>query len=283
MNNQITLHNQDSNKPFVERIQYINRFLLDKKHPEENLGIWFPYLSASTMFPTLIENESIIDDLIESLYNNLYLKLENTLKKDELNVKLEAILFKDQQVSFDKKRLYFIIKNRTVRKTEITTLCRFYKSGNRIYIALDSYGLGQIKWFPFLRNIFIFIVTFLLTMPFLGIPAIFLGLLMWKNIIKGLKQGETFERAIRQTYPKRIDHNSFDDDDVTMYLKSLLPLILDCVEETFGEYGIDIREVVQQIVQNIQINNNVTGNNNTVGNLSGIALNLLSNNINKKG
>jgi len=279
----MTLDNQDSNKSFSEKTQYINRFLFDKKHPEENLGIWFQSVSGSTIFPTTIEDESKINNFIESLYSNLYQKLETTLKKDELNIKIEAILFIDKRVSFDKKRLYLIIKNRSIRKTEITTLCRFYKSGNRIYIAIDSYGLGQIKWVPFLINVFIFLTTFLLTLPLLGIPAILLGLLMWKNIVKGLKQGETFERSVRQTYPKAINNNSFDHDDVSMYLKSLLPLIYDSIGETFKEYNIDISEELQKIVQNIVINN-VTGNNNRVGNLSNRIIDLVSDNkSNKKG
>ena len=181
--------NEGVNKPFQEKIKFINRFFLDKEHPEANLGEWYPSFGLSMVFPIAIDDESQIDEIVKSIYNNLYIKLKDTILKTEKNAAIQAILYEDKKFSLDKKRLYFVIKNRTIRKTEITTLCRFYRTGNRLFIAFESYVLGLINWKKFLFFLLTFILSLFISLPFLFIPSIFLGIFMWKNVVKGLAPG----------------------------------------------------------------------------------------------
>jgi hypothetical protein len=154
---------------------------------------------------------------------------------------LKLVCYKDKKYHQDRERLYILIRRITVRQTEIVALCRFHKNEDSLYIAVESYALGGLK----LSNlVFHNLLLLFLFQTALGIGAssgfiivLFLPLLyaywIWGAVIKGLRQGETFFRALRQRFPRKISDNSFDIDDTLIFLKNLLPLITKVTKETF--------------------------------------------------
>lgn len=292
------------------RIQSINRGFFDKEHPEVNLGKWWSGYARYDLYDLKTDEVEKADEIIQDLYLITYENIERFIANTNENTKVQIIKYKDKQVPNDKERLYILIKNRTIRKTETTTLCRFYKSSNQVYIGIDSYVLGRLNWFSFIGlnllflciliptlfillgliiadlglllyalgnfdigTLFVTIFSFI-SKILLSLPAVFVGIWIWGDIIKGLNQGESLERAIRQRFHKRGKFNSFDLDDITMYLKTFYPLVIDSAEQAFRKNGIEREDIIFQLRQVRDVIKNTTPNqtiNNygQVGQLSG--------------
>lgn len=89
---------------------------------------------------------------------------------------------------------------------------------------------------------------------FLYIPLIY-AYWIWGDVVKGMRQGDNFLRALRQRFPKRISDNSFDIDDTLIFLKQLLPLITSATKQAFEKNDLQIKELedyLDEISKNIQ-------------------------------
>lgn len=164
----------------------------------------------------------------------------------------------------DRQRWIIRIIRITPRQTRISSLCRFYTNGVNLYIGIDSYFLGRIRWASVAIHSFlllIFGVTFLLgLLPTLWaiwtiatnplsilvlipsiLPIIISGLYLyfsWFPVVKALLDGESFINALKFRFHDRKFRNLFDKDDVLTYLKALLPFILERVKAVLESYGI---------------------------------------------
>jgi hypothetical protein len=86
------------------------------------------------------------------------------------------------------------------------------------------------------------------------IPALY-AYWIWGDVIKGIRQGDSFLRALRQRFPKRISNNSFDVDDSLIFLKVILPLIINSTKKAFVKNNLQIKELedyLDEISKNIQ-------------------------------
>ena len=287
-------------------IQGINRGFFDKEHPEVNLGEWMRRYTVSHLSNLKVEETNKIENIIQDLYTITYDNLVNYISNTDEKAIVKVIKYKDKEVPNDKERLYISIKIRTIRRTEITTLCRFYKSNNQIYIGLDSYALGKLNWFMFiglnllwliiliptlfallgliiadLATLFYGLQSFSIGLLFttlfsfifkiiLSLPGIFLGVWIWGDIIRGLNQKESLERAIRQRFHKTVSTNSFDLDDILIYLKTVIPLVLNSNIKAFEKNGINVKDTNDYLIKLVEEIQNVRPNNLTVnGNVNG--------------
>lgn len=161
-------------------IQGINRGFFDKEHPEVNLGEWMRKFSISYLSNLKEEQTNKIDVITQDLYTITYDNLVKFISNTNENAVVQIVKYKDKQVPNDKERLYILIKRKTIRKTEITTLCRFYKSNNRIYIGLDSYALGKLNWFMFIGLNLLWLIILIPTLfALLGLIIADLGTLLY--------------------------------------------------------------------------------------------------------
>jgi hypothetical protein len=260
--------------------QAINRFprLFDKEHPEELLGRWLKYqvISLNQQLP---EDSQ---DKIQSIYNDLYyctIKTVNSWIKDQQpriheTTILKYIAYQDQKYQLtDRERHYILVRRITVRQTEIVSLCRFHKSNDSLYIGVDSFALGKLQWISLILHNLILLFLFQGSMSIIGFIASingslgFLSLIIflfipliyaywiWGDVVKGIRQGDNFLRALRQRFPKRISDNSFDIDDTLIFLKQILPLIINATKQAFEKNGLQIKELedyLDEISKNIQ-------------------------------
>lgn len=259
----------------VTRVINRSRFF-DIQHPEERLGVWVKNGFISLTYPIpqdIIENPNL------NLYSDLYIKTiealnswcekEKTIKSGEKTF-LDYVSYEDKEYRRkDKYRGYILVKRITVRRTEIVSLCRFYQNINSIYVRVDSYILGEIDFIKifYLYGIISFllvkylitpIIIALFTVIFIGffnqslalfIFILILGVVLllsrwiWGYIIKGKQKEDDFYTTLRRCLPNKISDNSFDFDDSTIFLKTVLPLITDAIKDALKENGLENKEI----------------------------------------
>lgn len=277
--------------------QPINRFprLFDKQHPEELLGEWLKAFTIS--FNQQLPDSSL--DKIESIHRDLYyctIQTINTWIKNQQDINektsLKFIYYEDQKYKLDRDRNYILIRRITVRQTEIISLCRFHENKDGLYLAVNSYILGQLQWLKLIFHNLVLLFLFQSSLPLIGFIAAFNGFLgflsmiiilffpllyaywIWGGVVKGMRQGESFFRALRQRFPKKISDNSFDIDDTLIFLKNLFPLITNAMKQAFNKNGLQIKELndyLDEISKNIQDQNFSinTGGGNIIGSIFG--------------
>lgn len=272
--------------------RYINRNLFDKEDPSELRGTWLKNFSFSFNRSLGVKAQSKLVTLRKDLYEGVCKKLEEFQKQDAyLNAYLsfKVIRYIDYKYQDDRERLYIEIIRNTIRGAKITTLLRFFVNGDNLYLAADSYALGELKkrkmifhsilllFFILLALnpfVWVFIVSLLFIPAFLSLWYLYSA---WIELIRALSQGEPFLHALRLNFPKNIKGNAFDLDDISMFLKSIYPLIIFSLEETLGKNDLldeDLRTILENIRDNIgqsSININTDGGNIIGGIIGGIS------------
>ncbi|MBE9033208.1 hypothetical protein IQ266_26075 [filamentous cyanobacterium LEGE 11480] len=273
------------------RSQRINRGFFDKAHPAELIGkrlLGWSIRQSYNLGVFGISNEAILG-IREEIYFAIINRLASNKSLDNHTSRFQYQIccYEDIKLaSVDRDRTYLKIEIETVRGTLLTILLRIHKHGEHLYIVVDSYSLGKIK--PWLALIHTFILLNLFTPPFIGTMGglialvtgdpngwlIVMGLaipilifvvyfwIFWIDIVKALFQGENIVGALRQKFNKPVTDNSFDVDDVLIFLKIIWPLTTDVVERSFKNHGIEsqgITDYLQEIARNsknqgIQIN-----------------------------
>jgi len=97
--------------------------------------------------------------------------------------------------------------------------------------------------------------------------------LFWITAIRNYRQEQDIGIALRQSYNRIVNGQSFNIDDILMTLKSILPLILFAVRDVLGKNGLDVK-VIDAFAENIMtINNiqNIFGNQNAIAGTHGAA------------
>ncbi len=272
--------------------KYVNRHPFDREHPEDFRGFWLKDFNVSKNQEFDLKHLEKLNDVRLNLYKDLDRVLKEFTVNDtylENKLHFRNLKYIDARLkNQDRDRLYIEIVFNTVRNTKITTLCRFFVHGNNLYIGIDSYILGRLKK----RKLIIqFFILWLLgpLLPYLFglfiIPGLLASLylyIIWVGFIRALLQGESFMYALRVNFPKDISVNSFDLDDSSMYLKSLLPLVLEALKRTLKEHNMlekEMNEYLEEISKKIigQTINVNTGGGGIVGSILGSVSSKVSN------
>src|SRR5262249_54541138 len=101
--------------------------------------------------------------------------------------------------------------------------------------------------------------------PLIILRGSFLGLMIalifeaWylRDIIKGLSQGEPLDLLIRKKYNKTFNLGTFNIDDILMFYKSVVPMILRSMQDVFRHNNIDV-DVLEKYIQNINYVTSIT-------------------------
>lgn len=277
----------------------INRGFFDKVHPAELLGARLGEWSIKLIYNTK-ENDSSLDNakiliIRQSIYQEIISSLQGERLEDPHAKKFEYRLINYVDSKYnkqDRERIYLRIDKETIRDTLITVMCRIYKHGDFLYIAVDSYALGPLKMgsaiFQAFALIFIFIplgisglgslltglgllfsgvgVLASLTALATGIGLLFVCKLyidfFWLSVIKALFQKEGFGPALRQGFNRPVTGNSFDVDDGLMFLKILWPLMTESIKSGFSKNEIELKSLedyLKEIAEN-SVNQGITVN-----------------------
>jgi hypothetical protein len=286
-----------------------SRDFFDRQDPTEGVGgIIIPF-SFSHIYDD-VDKESKLTEICAELYEKVLAKLKSgDLGKD---IYFEVTDYKDaKQGGRESARKYLMITRETNRKTKITILARFLPYGNKLFVGVDSFVLGDTNWqkiigvialtlLPFSCYIFTFIPAMIQSIfssfnsyggyqnnsigqTFLGILgytfccsipwAIFAVMFLWLRTIRNSRHEGNIFLGLRQSFYQMSNSRSFNTDDVLMTLKSVLPLILSSIIEVFGKYGLSVNSLDEFATTIQTINNiqNVYGTGNAVAGAGGQA------------
>ncbi|AFY41843.1 hypothetical protein [Nostoc sp. PCC 7107] len=274
----------------IER--FINRGFFDREDPQELRGYYLGNFSISLNQTVALDDQHKLINIRQDLYEEICRRL-NEFKNtdaylaDKLYFKMVRYTDYKYQGS-DRDRLYIEIVLDTLRGTKISTICRFFIHGNNLYIAADSYALGKLNICGLIiQTIFLFIL--LTSLPALLalfiIPGIIAGLYLystWIKFIRALFQRESFVYALRINFPRPLRSNFFDLDDCFMFLKSILPMIIESLRKVLEQHELldkTMEQYLNEISKNIsgQTINVNTGGGNIIGAILGGGNNTVNN------
>jgi hypothetical protein len=270
-----------------------SRDFFDRQDPTEGIGgIIIPF-SFSNIYDD-VDKESKLTEICAELYEKVLAKLKSgDLGKD---IQFEITDYKDaKQGGNESARRYLTITRETNRKTKITILARFLPYGNKLYVGVDSFVLGNTHWLkvigmvaltfvPFACYIFTFIPSMIQSIyssfnPYgssyqnnsigdtilgnfwytlcCGLPwLIFAFSFLWLSTIRNFRHEGNLLLSLRQSFNQILNSRSFNIDDVLMTLKSILPLILSSIIEVFEKYDLSVKSL-DEFAATIQTINNI--------------------------
>jgi len=270
-----------------------SRDFFDRQDPTEGIGELIIPFSFSSIYDE-VDKDSKLSEICVELYEKVLEKLRSgDLGKD---IQFEIFDYKDaKQSGKESARRYLTITRETNRKTKITILARFLPYGNKLYVGVDSFVLGNTNWLkfigtialtllPFICYIFTIMPTIIENMvanfnPFGGgsqngsIGQTFMLILqytcccifpwiifavgfLWLNTIRNFRHEGNLLLGLRQSFNQILNSRSFNIDDVLMTLKSVLPLILGSVIEVFEKHGLPVKSL-DEFAATIQTINNI--------------------------
>ncbi len=205
--------------------------------------------------------------------------------------------FSNNIKAYGEERKYIVITLDTFRNTRATIFMRFLSYGDYLYLGVDAYVLGKVKWRLVIRKFLISAILFILlgliksitynqyirdhdnlpdfTGVFWWFYIIFI-LFFWWELIKRISQNLKIQInqgslmfALRQAFQGSLNLGSFNVDDVMAFLKSTLHTGVMAVRDVLKEEGLPV-ETLDAFIQNINVNNNFDGSVGTVvGNVQG--------------
>lgn len=121
-----------------------SRDFFDRQDPTEGIGDLLIPFSFSNIYDD-VEKDSKLPEICAELYEKVLAKLKSgDLGKD---IEFKLLDYKDaKQGEREDSRRYVVITRETNRKTRITILARFLPYGNKLYVSVDSFVLGNINW-----------------------------------------------------------------------------------------------------------------------------------------
>lgn len=284
------LADQESRLNAKSSLLNINRGFFDKAHPSELLGKSLNQWRIRLNYDLKSEVEGLESSTIQQVRADIYTEIIQRLQAGQLDdphaSKFTYRLIEYSDVKHrnqDRERIYLRIERETLRGTLTTVLFRVYKHGDYLYISADSYAIGALKfWSAAFHSLLLIIFFFALGLPAvasffamlaslsdpytasLGLMGFFSGLglgflywlyisTFWINVIKALFQSEGFLPSLRQGFYQDVTSNSFDVDDVLMFLKVLWPLIIGAIQAALAKNGIHLkteRDYLQEIAEN---------------------------------
>jgi len=135
-----------------------NRDYFDRQDPTEGIGKLIIPFSFSNIY-----DDANQGDKLTTICAELYDKVLEKLRAGDLgkDIKFSLIDYKDfKQASKEQARRYLAITRETNRKTRITILARFLPYGNKLYVSVDSFVLGNTNWLKIIGIIALTLLPF---------------------------------------------------------------------------------------------------------------------------
>jgi hypothetical protein len=279
--------------PIFKNKRLFNRGFFDRTDPFQNIGENIPNLSMYHLYSNIDQNK--IPEIRTTIYNRIINKVTNSLP-DKTSIELISFADKKLE-HIEGSRDYIIITNETPRKTRSTIAIRCLSYGGNLYLGVDSFALGSTNQRNFIARIYFSIIPLAILIgiffclilqqiataitqsvgPYMSrgpsalpstalslfitalcsIPLIYILIMLWIDVIRGFYHHKDINRAIREVFNHFPSDESFNTDDILMFLKSILPIVVESIEEVFKENGINI-EALEQFRSTIQNITNIS-------------------------
>ncbi len=220
--------------------------------PEDGVGLKIGAFNLKHTY-RVDHKENNIDEICQKLYVRVYQAVSEGLLG---NAKVRPVVYVKDALKTRDHRRYILITRDTVYGNRTTIFVRFLEFGGYLYVGLDVYTLGNVSWLKVLKKLAITIALFLLTPFTLFLSLIAIPIIWWKLFWR-MSYEKNVMLAIRQEFPGAIGGGPFDSDDVFMFSKSTVSLILPTVRKVFEEESLPLESLdafIQQINNVTQIN-----------------------------
>lgn len=264
-------------------LKLFNRGIFDRNDPAEAIGVNLPGFSLYHLYSDIEADKA--KDICQEVYSRVLAALKTQTPEHAKSVKIKYADY--QHKDEEGPRDYIVVTRETPRGTRATILVRCLSYGNNVYLGIDSYLLGSLDKIALLRRVLYSLVPFaFLLCPLLfvipsilvsamagpfaqqssltdslqpigicAVPILIFALFFWTDVIRGLSQHGNLVLALRESFNNIPDTETFNLDDVFMFLKSVLPIILFSVRDVFQENGLDIKTLDNFISTVNNINN----------------------------
>ncbi|MFE1747970.1 hypothetical protein [Coleofasciculus sp. H7-2] len=237
--------------------------------PTDGAGTELPRFSLYQVYPV---ERSKAEVICQRLYKQVFEKINTGSLGDS-----KALLIK--YVEMNDERIYIVVTRETPRNTHATIFMRFHGYGDHLYVGIDAYVLGRIKWSAVLWRLFICLAGLILLLLATAISRSFVssygvsysrtpdmsgwwlafGIFFvgcwWEVIKRAIQNPKTpLSVAFRQVFQGSLNLGSFNIDDVMMFLKSTLSVGVIAVRDIFKDEGLPV-EILDAFVQNINVSN----------------------------
>lgn len=233
-----------------------NRGLFDREDPLEGAGEMLSDFGFADIYAVDMRRQK---DLIGKLHANV---LAHSRNGRIPGATIQVVEYNDVRTgSREPPRRFVRLEAESLRSTHMSLFARFLPFGDHLYVAVSCFILPPLSLWRFIRALFVSGIVFLLInlfLPFLGF-FVAIGVLVWhyRDVVRALSQGESLSLALRQHFNKANDLGTFNTDDVLMFFKSAVPIVLTSIHEVFAEAGIPV-DVLERAIQNISFVTNVS-------------------------
>lgn len=241
------------------------------------------------LYQTYQVDRSRVDEICQKLYKRVFEKV-NTGSLGDAKPRLIKYVqdFSDPsgRTNAD-ERTYIVVTRDTLRNTRATAFMRFHSYGEHLYLGIDAYALGGVRWGAVIRKCFVTIVSFILFNLFQGFvqsltssaysrnysssgtssdPSGFFWLLFlvfilffwWEAFRRIIQNKGEILFSLRQAFRSFSDFGTFNIDDVLMFLKPTLHTAVLAVRDVLKEEGLPVKSL-DDFAQNINVNQTFTG------------------------
>lgn len=251
------------------RTCYNTEGFLDIHDPTDFAGI---RQSSFSIARTYVVGKEQLPETCDDLYTHVINKL-NSEAVGKISLRTTDYLDSLQRGK-EAPRRYIVIESNTNRGTRSSIFIRFLPFGDNLYVGIESYVLGTIDWFNLAIRIFITFIPIMVIFLYISItvavnsftsqfnqfgerqssglgsgflccliPAILFFLLLWIDVLRAFNQHGNLALALRQNISKSPNNQSFNNDDVLMFFKSSLPLVIFSVREVFDKHKLPIKSL----------------------------------------
>ncbi|MBE9063945.1 FHA domain-containing protein [cf. Phormidesmis sp. LEGE 11477] len=220
--------------------------------PEDGVGLKIRAFDLQHTY-RIDKKENDIDSICEKLYVRVYQAVSEGRLGDS---KVRPVIYAKDAANTQDRRRYILITRDTVHGNRSTVFVRFIEFGENLYVGLDVYTLGNVSWFKLLKKGAITAALFFLS-PLTLFLSLFAIPIIWWKLFWRIGYEKNVMLAIRQEFPGIIGGGPFDYDDVFMFSKSTVSLIVKTVRNVFEEEKLPLESLdafIQQINNVTQIN-----------------------------
>lgn len=243
------------------------RNFLDRQDPFESAGREISDFTFSGSYELLGEPP-------EQVAHEIRAEMVQELVQGNLaSTNVEILDFNDEGAGDEPPRRFIVSHTDTTRQTLVTVNAYLQPYGEHLYYSVRSYLLPPLSIRKLLLALlFTFVMlTQVDNVPLLGVllysdsgmKALFFGLVVvsvvFRKLIGNLLAGDTLLTALRKQFPKQFDWGTFNNDDVSAFLKTNLKFTLGTIARVLERHGIEATGL-QAVVQNLQtVNINNSG------------------------
>lgn len=246
------------------------RNFLDRQDPFQTAGHQMPDFT----FPGSYElNGAPGPQVVDEIHTRVVQRLVNG---DLADAKVEVIDFDDAGMHGEPARRFVVASTDTRRGTMVTVNAFVQAYGDHLFFSVRSYLLPPLSIWKLLLSILITAAVYAVLDASLGVepgpvPLIVTAIVaavIFRKVIRNVLAGDPLLTALRKQFPQQLDWGTFNDDDVTAFLKTSLRLTLGSIASVLESHGIEVTGL-KTIVQNIQTTNNYSASGTIVGAIFG--------------